>query len=120
MGIAMCLASDGTQSKPAGLVVAGTFQPPIIDHQHFGMTHLKEQFPIIRAGQRIAHDGFGPVTIKCRAGKENLVGLCKVVHAVSALSLPGACLARHVLVCSGPVTGPGIGLARARIAACQP
>ena len=80
MRVAMRLIGDRPQAEAACLVVAGAFQPPVVEHQHFGMPHFKEQFAVIGIDERIADDGLGAITVERRVVEENRIGGLKVVH----------------------------------------
>ena len=80
MGIAVGLAGDGTQAETAGLVIAGAFQAPVINHQHFSVTHFEKQLAVISIDQRLANNGLRPVAVECATAKENLVCGVKMVH----------------------------------------
>ena len=83
MGIAMRLAGNGAKAETARLVVSGAFQPAIIDHQHFGMTHFQKQFAIIGIDKRLADNGLCLVAVQRARAKENVVGGVKMVHVGS-------------------------------------
>ncbi len=82
MCIAMCLAGNGAEPETAGLVIAGTFQPPVIDHQHFGMPHFKKQLTIICIDKGVANNGLGQITIERAAAEEYVVGGLEMIHIV--------------------------------------
>jgi hypothetical protein len=90
MGIAMCLAGDGAKAKAACLVIAGRLQSTVIEGQHFRMSHLEEQFPVIGIDKRVTNDRLGVVAVKRRVVKEDCVCRLQRVHDVSSTyGVPG-------------------------------
>ena len=82
MGIAMRLAGDGAKSEAAGLVVAGAFQPAVVDHQHFGMAHFQEQLAVIGIDKGVADDRLRRVAVEAVIAEEDVVGCLEMIHIV--------------------------------------
>ena len=84
MRVAMRFIGDRPQPEAACLVIAGTFQPPVVKHQHFGMSHFEEKLAIVSVDKRIADNGLGAVSVERRVLEENRIGGLKVVHGNSS------------------------------------
>jgi hypothetical protein len=56
MGIADRLAGDRAQAKALIGVEIRRLQPAIVEHQRLGLAVFKEEFPVIRARDRVGHD----------------------------------------------------------------
>jgi hypothetical protein len=82
MRIAMRLAGNGAKSESAGLVVAGALQPPVVNHQHFGMPHFQKQLAIIGIDKGVADNGLGRIAVERAAAEEDVIGGLEMVHIV--------------------------------------
>ena len=78
----MRLAGNGAKSESAGLVVAGALQPPVVNHQHFGMPHFQKQLAIIGIDKGVADNGLGRIAVERAAAEEDVIGGLEMVHIV--------------------------------------
>ena len=78
----MRFIGDRPQSEAACLIVAGAFQPPVVEHQHFGMPHFQKQLAIIGIDKGVADNGLGRIAVERAAAEEDVIGGLEMVHIV--------------------------------------